>query len=496
MTQNSGIRSILRSSSIIGGASVISILVGLFKFKVVALLLGPTGIGVIGFMNNIIGTASSIGGLGIATVGTREIAQAQGQAQETKLSEVRFAVLTGGFGLAALAVVAMLVLRRPLAGMFSQSHISETAMIWIGVATGLTIALGAQTALLNGFRRVADLARISVFGAVFGTLIGIAMIAWLGERGIIAFVVSAPLITLIVGQIYVARLPAPTRFEFKAPRLLAKWRTMAWLGTGLMATSLVGSAGPLLVRTYLERHLGSEGLGLFQASWMISMNYLSFVLAAMGTDFFPRVAGVIDDHERVNTLVNEQIHVALLLVAPLLVAMSALAPVIVNVLYSHRFLPAADILRWQIVGDLMKVVCWPLGIIVLASGRTLTMFLLEALGMIGFVVATIVLLPSLGILAPGFGFIALYALYFPAVYWRARSLTNFRLGTANMLIGGFLLLAVLVLAVTGQMAPVLTAFFGTLVAAIIAVGSTRQITVLAGVPFSPANLMNAVRRRR
>ena len=41
-------RQILRSSFIIGGASVINILVGLLRIKVVAVLLGPAGVGLIG----------------------------------------------------------------------------------------------------------------------------------------------------------------------------------------------------------------------------------------------------------------------------------------------------------------------------------------------------------------------------------------------------------------------------------------------------------------
>ena len=41
-------RQILRSTSIIGGASVINILIGLVRVKVAAVLLGPAGIGLIG----------------------------------------------------------------------------------------------------------------------------------------------------------------------------------------------------------------------------------------------------------------------------------------------------------------------------------------------------------------------------------------------------------------------------------------------------------------
>ena len=51
--EQSSHKQILRSSFIIGGASVINILVGLLRMKVVAVLLGPAGVGLIGILNNL-----------------------------------------------------------------------------------------------------------------------------------------------------------------------------------------------------------------------------------------------------------------------------------------------------------------------------------------------------------------------------------------------------------------------------------------------------------
>jgi len=62
-------RQILRSSSIIGGASVINIAVGLLRVKVAAVLLGPAGVGLIGLLSNLAGTASAIAGLGVGRTG-------------------------------------------------------------------------------------------------------------------------------------------------------------------------------------------------------------------------------------------------------------------------------------------------------------------------------------------------------------------------------------------------------------------------------------------
>ena len=73
MSKDGSYRQILRSSSIIGGASVINIVVGLLRIKVAAVLFGPSGVGLIGLLTNLASTASAVAGLGFGNVGTRQI---------------------------------------------------------------------------------------------------------------------------------------------------------------------------------------------------------------------------------------------------------------------------------------------------------------------------------------------------------------------------------------------------------------------------------------
>ena len=44
--------------------------------------------------------------------------------------------------------------------------------------------------------------------------------------------------------------------------------------------------------------------------------YVGFILQAMGSDFYPRLTAVADDHAECNRLVNEQAQIGLLLAGP------------------------------------------------------------------------------------------------------------------------------------------------------------------------------------
>lgn len=169
-----------------------------------------------------------------------------------------------------------------------------------------------------------------------------------------------------------------------------------------------------------------DALGHFEAAWIISMTYAGFVLRAMGTDFYPRLTAVIQDPAAANRLVNEQSEAALMLAAPVLLAMLGLAPWVVQLLYSSEFAETADILRWQIMGDIFKVACFPLGYIILAAGEGRIFLLSDTVSMGVFVLAVWIGLPILGLPATGIAFLLMYMVNLPIVFWLAHRRSGFR----------------------------------------------------------------------
>lgn len=419
-------REILRSSSIIGGASIVNILVALLRTKVVAVLLGPVGVGLIGLLQNLMATASTVSALGFGSVGTRQIAEANGNSDAQAVSAARRALFWGTMGLATVGGSAFWLLRDVLATTVLSDPNAAGTVGWLAAGVVLTVAAGSQGALLNGLRRISDVARVSVLSALMSTVLGIGALLLLGDQGILIFVLSAPLSSFLLGHWYVSRLPriqgSPTQFR----ELREQWETLARLGVAFMVAGLAGPVGLLAVRMIVQQQLGAESLGIFQAAWMISAMYIGFVLGAMGADYYPRLTATISDSAATNQLVNEQAEVALLLAGPVLVAMLGLAPWVIEILFSRQFTDAADVLRWQVLGDVLKVASWPLGIVVLASGDGRMVMLIEFIAMLVLVGFTWVLMPSFGIEATGIANVGKYAIFLPMVYWLARRRTGFR----------------------------------------------------------------------
>ena len=427
--EQSSHKQILRSSFIIGGASVINILVGLLRMKVVAVLLGPAGVGLIGILNNLMATGANIAALGVGNSGTRQVAEAVGRDDPDAIDASRRALFLGTLILAALGSFLFWCVRDLIAVHILDDENLAPFVGWVSIGIGLTVATGSQRALLTGMRRVGDLARMTVISSLVGALVGIAAIYYLGETGIILLVLSAPFAGLVTSHFYVAKLPRtqPKRSSFREVK--QQWGALLKLGFAFMVAGLAMPVGQLAVRAMVQNQLGLDSLGYFQASWAISMTYIGFVLGAMGTDYYPRLTAVISDHKKVIRLVNEQAEVAILLAGPVLLAMMALAPWVIRLLYSEEFIPSISVLRWQILGDTLKIISWPMGFIILASGRGRLFVMTEMFAACVFFVATWACMPWLGIDATGVAFFLMYLSYFPLLLVVTRLLVGFSFST-------------------------------------------------------------------
>lgn len=419
-------RRILKNTSIIGGASFLRIVIGLVRTKVLALVLGPTGVGITSLFQGFVTASGTVASMGMQTVGTRQIADAFSRDDPRALYVARRAMFLVSAALAVTAAAAIWLLRGPLAQWVMGSRAYSSAMGWLALGVALTAAAATQSALIQGMCRIADLARVTVYSSAIYAVVGVVLLWWLRTRGLIAYVVVGPLVVFAVGYFYVARLPKSPREHVSWAELTEEWRVLLRLGLAFVGAGLAMPVVQLWIRIDVGKGLGTVGLGQYQAAWMISTQYVAFVLAAMASDYYPRLTGVIRDAPKAVRLVNEQTEIALLLSTPVFVAMMATAPWVVHLLYTAQFAPAVVLLRWQVLGDVLKVASWPLGFVLLAAGDGKTYLwsewatnLITMLVIAGF-------LPLIGLPITGVAYLITYAFYLPLMYWLAYRRIGFR----------------------------------------------------------------------
>ena len=222
-------------------------------------------------------------------------------------------------------------------------------------------------ALVQGMRRIRDLALINVLGSLLGLLIGVPIVYAMGKGGVVPSLVGVAGAGIAVSWWYSQKIKVEP-VSMKMKDVSAEISTLLKLGFVLMASGLMGMGVAYLVRIIVLRKMGEDAAGFYQAAWTLGGLYVAFILQAMGADFFPRLTAVANDRSECNRLVNEQAEVSLLLAGPGVIGTLTFAPLVIQLFYSAKFGPAVDILRWICLGMTFRVASWPMGFILLAKG--------------------------------------------------------------------------------------------------------------------------------
>jgi PST family polysaccharide transporter len=425
---------ILKSSALIGGSSVLNIGLGIVRTKAMALLLGPAGIGLLGIYGSIADLARTIAGMGINSSGVRQIAEATSSGDNTRIARTvttlrRVALLLGILG--GLLLVAFCL---PVAHLSFGQNGNAGAVALLSLAVLFGAVSSGQIALVQGMRRIADLARANVWGGLYGTLLSILIIYFLRKDGVVPALVCVAAMGIVTSWWYSRKIRVE-RVAMRLADISAEVSALLKLGLVFMASAFMAMGVAYLVRIIVLRKMGEDAAGFYQSAWTLGGLYVGFILQAMGADFFPRLTAVAHDHVECNRLVNEQAEVGLLMAGPGVLGTLTFAPLVIQVFYSAKFGPAVEILRWICLGMILRVASWPMGFIPVAKGARQAFFWSELVGNAVQVALVWYCLQRFGLNGTGIAFFGSYVFFWFLVYAIVRSMSGFRWSAANKEIG-------------------------------------------------------------
>jgi antigen flippase len=422
---------ILKSSAMIGGSSLLNVAIGIIRTKAMAMLLGPSGVGLMGLYGAILELMISIAGMGINSSGVRQIAEAAGSNEEASIARTaavlrRISVFLGLIGAAFLVGFSGFVSTLTFG---SDQHASAVALL--SVAVFFTLVAAGQGALLQGMRRISELAKMGILGTFWGALISITVVYFLREDGLALSLVLLAAMSLATSWWYSRKIRLPV-LSLSATQVGREASAMLKLGFAFMASGLLMSGAAYVVRLIVVRKVGFDAAGLYQAAWTLGGLYIGFILQAMGTDFYPRLTAIARDNTECNRVVNEQAHVSLLLAGPGVAGTLTFAPLVIAIFYTPKFEGAVEILRWLCLGMTLRVISWPMGYIIVAKGVQNLLIFSEAAWTAVYLGLAWACVNAFGLKGAGIAFFGSYVFHVLMVYLIVRKLSGFRWSAENL----------------------------------------------------------------
>ncbi len=398
---------ILRTSTLMGGAQIVVLVAAFVRAKAVALILGASGVGLIGIFNAFSANITSLAGWGLGTSGVRLIAGAIEESRAAKVAAVR----RMGWALSLLGLFLALALFWPVGKATFATSQYAMEMAIVAFAVPCAIASSAWSAVLQASGKIASLAKVQIAGAITGLLLGLPAIYCWGTLGVaISILLAAAVPAIVLWRAARAASPPSSwgRVELTDIRQLAK------LGGALMVVSWLGQLSSYLVRLTIVRHEGLDAAGYYQAAHAVSGSLPGFVFAAMGADFFPRVASAKDEAES-RKMTEKQIQAGLLLGVPLIMALLVLGKHGLRILYASSFEAATPLLTWMTWGVFIRLITWPLGFWLLARGSSRMLIAIEGVAAVVSALAPAMLIGRFGLISTSVAFAISNVIYGIAV---------------------------------------------------------------------------------
>jgi antigen flippase len=358
--------SILKASAITASYAAVTMVIGLVSTKALSIILGPAGLGELRMFQNLLGFVGFVVGFGMGNSAIRSIAAAHKEADEAEVARLtwllrRISIVYSILGALVLAALAAPVSRWVFdsGDRAGQIAILGGAVIFMALQSGHVLPLQAR-------RQVGLVGRISVVASAVTAVVTIGVMSWRGIDGVVlALTLSAAGGFLAARSLDSLGAAMPAFQRRTSRRELLDWGR---LGISSMAVDAMLQLITLVSGSIVVHELGMETLGQFGAAYGLSGIFVTFVVSAMGSDFFPRLSAVREDPREMTSLVNQQAEIGVLIAIPGLLVTLCFAPLAVRVFYSSEFAPAAELLRWYVLAGLARVLATPLSFVFPAVG--------------------------------------------------------------------------------------------------------------------------------
>lgn len=377
-------RSIVKGTAIFGGTQVFNILINVIRGKLVAMILGPAGMGVTAIFSSAISPIQQFSTFGLPYSAVQGISSENNE--ERKRNIVRsFRII---MRIAACIGSIITIMLSPLLSELSFGNKDYTwSFVFLSLAVFFFALNQGCNTVLQGYRRLKSLALCSIVGSIAGLVVCIPLYYFYGVEGVIPSMILLALISYLVSYYGIRKIKLKTAFlSWKC--VWDDCKNMVALGLTMMIAVVLGNLYVFSLNSFIRFFGSLADVGLFQAANTIINQYMGMVFAAMATDFYPHLSSIIKDRNKTIELVKEQGEITLFVVAPIAVLIIITAPLIIEILLTHDFISVLSIIKYMGLGAIAKAAVFPLGYLSIAHGDKAYYFMMEGVfaNVKGFVV--------------------------------------------------------------------------------------------------------------
>lgn len=402
-------------------STIIRVIAGFISIKIVAVYIGPSGLALMGQMQNFISMMSSVASAGVNSGIVKYTAE------HYEDEEAKQKIWSSALKISLVLIVPMAIVIIFLADFISMKLLNTTEYSSIFIVFAITVVFfvlnGLMTSILNGQKEIKKLTLLNIVGSLFGLAVTIllvtkyelygALIAGIISQSIVFFVTLA--FVLKSSWFKLSMFLGSMDIEYR--NKLLKYSAMALVSVTMIPLS------HMYVRDYIGTNIGWDEAGYWQAIWRISETYLMLITTTLSVYYLPKLSSIQDKGElRAELLYGYKIIMPIVIIIAF--GIYLFRDLIISILFTKEFSPMAELFLYQLIGDVIKIAAWLLGYIMVAKAMTKIFIYTEIGFSVLFVLFSIYFIDTFGLIGITYAFSLNYFLYLVVMIFIFRNYTK------------------------------------------------------------------------
>lgn len=398
---------VLKAMGLFGGVRMASILCGIIRIKLVALWLGPAGVGLFGIFNNAIDMVRSFSELGLRSSLVRDIASVRDRVSVGAIVTVvrRWGWLLGVFGAVVMSAVAPILSLKTFG-----SYDRTLSFMLLAVVVFLGSVSMAEEAVMQGLDKLHRLARASLLGVAAGLVVSVPMLYFWRMDGIVPSIIAYG-VTGCCAVLYYRVSGVKSMSHVSARETFTRGRSFVMLGIYMTAADFLTQFMSYVFIAYLNNSGGDAEVGYYQAGYTVVNRYAGILLSAIVMEYYPRLAASAGSRLRVGVFAAHEMLLILIAMMPTASVLISLAPFVVSLLYTSEFGPVVSFVTVAMVGVVLRGISYCLSYVILAKGDGVVLLVTESLSTVVGLVLNIIGYKFYGMTGLGVSYALWYLIY-------------------------------------------------------------------------------------
>lgn len=400
---------IIKVFSLNAVATLVRMCAGMISVKVIAVIIGPAGVALLGQLRNFDTILLGMANGGISNGITKYISEYK--EDETEIKKLLSNALKITLFCSSIVGIFLISCCVQLSKMVFMTE----DYFYVFIVFGFTIFLYTLNALLisvlNGYKKFKKYVKINITGTLIGIIYSVTLVFLFGLSGALLNAVTYQSIVFFV-TLWMCRKEKWLKKEYFCCKL-EKPLVKKYLAYSIMTLTTLAlfPTSQMLLRGYVIINISASQAGIWEGMNHISSMYLSVITTAFSIYYLPRVSEINDPKELSHEILRcYKVVVPMLLCICLCIYM--LRHFILWLLFSPQFYEMEHLFGWQLMGDMFKMSSWLLSFIMVAKAKVKLYMFSEVFSTILYIVLCAFFLKLNGIVGLPQGYLCNYILYF------------------------------------------------------------------------------------